>query len=255
MDISNFIEAFSNASSEDDLTRQIGHFTSTIGISQFALSVIAPQSFLRPTVAIFSNCPSGWVEKYHRDNLLARDPVVYMSMRQTLPIFWDKAIPSAIHLPEGGMEVMEMATGFGLRNGVSFPLKGPAGEIGTMSFITSDYGSGLIVESGAILRMASDYIFEAAIRLVRQRTTPIALSRREKDCLFWVGEGKRQEEIAAIMGITTRTVAHHIKQAVLKTGSSSRDQALLKCTIQGLLIPDLTQHSIESFYTMGDLGL
>jgi DNA-binding CsgD family transcriptional regulator len=255
MDISKFIEAFSGASSEDELTRQIGHFTSTIGISQFALSVIAPQSFLRPTVAIFSNCPSGWVEQYHRDNLLARDPVVYLSMRQTLPIFWDRAITSSIYLPEGGMEVMDMATEFGLRNGVSFPLKGPAGEIGTMSFITSDLGGGLINEAAAILRMAADYIFESAIRVVRQRTPAISLSPRERDCLFWVGEGKRQEEIAAIMGITARTVAYHIQQAVLKTGSSSREQALLKSAIQGLLIPDLTQHSIESFYTMGDLGL
>lgn len=251
MDTSYFIEAFNSASSEEELTRHVSHLTSIIGYNHFALSVIAPQSFLRPVVAIFSNCPAGWVEQYHNDNLLSRDPIVYISMRQTLPIFWEKSLSSMPSLPAGGMEVMDMATSFGIRNGISFPLRGPSGEIGTMSFITSDAGSGLILESSAVLRLMSDYIFESAIRLVRQRTPSIMLTDRERDCLFWVGEGKTQEEIAAILGITPRTVAYHIQQSVAKTGSSNRDQALLKCSIKGLLVPDLSGRSIESFYVMG----
>lgn len=251
MDTSYFIEAFSNASSEEELTRHVSHLTSVVGYNHFALSIIAPQSFLRPVVAIFSNCPAGWVEQYHNDNLLSRDPIVYISMRQTLPIFWDRSLSAAKSLPSGAMEVMDMATSFGVRNGVSFPLRGPSGEIGTMSFITADFGAGLILESSAVLRMMSDYIFDAAIRLVRVRTPSIELTARERDCLFWVGEGKTQEEIASILGIAPRTVAFHIQQAVAKTGSSNRDQALLKCSIRGLLVPDLSGRSIESFYVMG----
>ncbi len=219
-----------------------------MGLGQFRMAVIIPQSLQRPHVAIFSSCSEEWVDLYTSENMLHRDPIIHMSMRQSHPIFWDRSLQTACGLPDGAMEVMERATEFGLRNGVSFPLRGAGGEIGILSFITNDHGSGLILESAALLRLMADYIFEAAIRVVRVRLGSPTLTQRELDCLFWVSEGKNQEEIAAILGLTPRTIAHHIKQAVTKTNSASRDQAAVRGVLQGLVVPNLNFTRIEDFY-------
>lgn len=247
MDISSFIEAFSGASSEDELTKQIGKLSQAMGLGQFRMAVIIPQSLQRPHVAIFSSCSEEWVDLYSRENLLQRDPIIHMSMRQSSPIFWDRGVSCTPDLPPGAMEVMDMASGFGLRNGVSFPLRGASGEVGILSFITSEPGGGLIMEASPLLRLLADYILEAAIRIVRVRLQVPALTRRELDCLFWVSEGKNQDEIAAILGITTRTVAHHMRLAIQKTNSTNRDQAAVKSVIRGLIIPNLNLIRVEDF--------
>lgn len=84
------------------------------------------------------------------------------------------------------MDVMGLAAEFGLRNGISFPLHGVAGENGILSWM-------------------SNYIFEAAIRVVRfsmmDSVGKEPLTERETECLFWASEGKTSSEITCILGM------------------------------------------------------
>lgn len=247
MDINGFLSRFSSVKTEDELTKAIAAFSSAMGFGQFRLAVIIPQSLQRPIAVIFSHCSEDWVELYSRENLLQRDPIIHMAMRQTLPIFWHASIVRTPDLPLGAMEVMERATEFGLRNGVSFPLRGAAGEAGILSFITQEPGTGQLMEASPLLRLAADYIFDAAIRVVSLRSHGKSLTKREVECLFWASEGKTSAEIAAILGITTRTVTYYMQEAIAKTNSVNRDQAIAKAAMGGLLIPNLDLVSVEDY--------
>lgn len=62
------------------------------------------------------------------------------------------------------------------------------------------------------------------------------LSQREKTCLFWVAQGKSSWETSKIVGITERTVNLHITNAIRKTQSVNRQQAITKCLILNEII-------------------
>ncbi len=53
------------------------------------------------------------------------------------------------------------------------------------------------------------------------------LSRREEEILRWVGEGKTNDEIATILGISNRTVEKHLENIFEKLGVHNRLSAFL----------------------------
>jgi DNA-binding CsgD family transcriptional regulator len=54
---------------------------------------------------------------------------------------------------------------------------------------------------------------------------PLGLSGRETEVLKWVAEGKRDGEIAIILGISPRTVNHHVERICAKLGVENRTAA------------------------------
>ena len=57
---------------------------------------------------------------------------------------------------------------------------------------------------------------------------PIQLSRREKECLMWVAQGKSSWDIGMILKISENTVNFHLKNAMRKLGTTSRTVAVVK---------------------------
>lgn len=61
--------------------------------------------------------------------------------------------------------------------------------------------------------------------------TAYALSPREVECMQLVAEGHTSREIAEILGITSRTVDFHVKNATEKLGGTSRSQAAWRMSL------------------------
>ena len=247
-----YLEHFTSVTDGNRLAELIGRFTLGMGYDYYRFALILPMSMQRPKVVLFNQCPDSWVQAYTENNMLACDPVIRLARKQTLPIYWNRLDERASFLQEGTMDVMGLAAEFGLRNGISFPLHGAAGENGILSFITSERASSdLLLESSPILSWMSNYIFEAAIRVVRFSMMDSAgkdpLTERETECLFWASEGKTSSEIACILGITERTVNYHLNQVTRKTGSMNRYQAIAKVVSTGLLLPNLEQVVVTNF--------
>lgn len=245
-----YLEHFTSVMDGNHLTELIGRFTLGMGYDYYRFALILPMSMQRPKVVLFNHCPDSWVQAYTENNMLACDPVIQLARKQTLPIYWNRLDERASFLQEGSMDVMGLAAEFGLRNGISFPLHGAAGENGILSFITSERASSdLLLDSSPILSWMSNYIFEAAIRVVRLKDSDqqAALTDRETECLFWACEGKTSGEIACILGISERTVNYHLNQVTRKTGSMNRYQAIAKGVGTGLLLPNLEQVVVTNF--------
>lgn len=247
-----YLEHFTLVTDGNRLSELIGRFSLGMGYDYFRFALILPMSMQRPKVVLFNQCPDSWVQAYTANNMLACDPIIQLARRQTLPIYWNRLDEKARFLQEDSMDVMGLAAEFGLRNGISFPLHGAAGESGILSFITAERASSdLLLESSPILSWMSSYIFEAAIRIVRasmrEDDPQEALTDRETECLFWASEGKTSSEIACILGITERTVNYHLNQVTRKTGSINRYQAIAKGVGSGILVPNLEQVVITNF--------
>lgn len=55
--------------------------------------------------------------------------------------------------------------------------------------------------------------------------TGMGLTQREQEVLFWVSEGKRNSEIAQILGISPGTVKRHLENLYQKLGVENRHGA------------------------------
>lgn len=245
-ELNGLLNSFNHLVSEDELNRAIFSFSSFMGFSQHRLAVIIPNSLSRPSISIFSNCNEEWIEIYSSENLIYQDPIVNAAMRESQPIFWSKLSDFKYLKDDFYHEFMDRASDFGLKNGVSFPLRGGRGEFGILSFITSDSSSSGIVDSIPILRVAGDYIFNAAIKILGRNNKETELSSREIECLFWASEGKTASEIGLILGISPRTVTYYIQESIFKTGSVNRYQAIAKVSSRGLLLPNISSVKVKN---------
>ncbi len=61
------------------------------------------------------------------------------------------------------------------------------------------------------------------------------LSDRERECLYWVSEGKTTEDIAMILGVSANTVNSYITHAIQKFAASNRAMAVATAIRSGIL--------------------
>jgi len=64
---------------------------------------------------------------------------------------------------------------------------------------------------------------------------PLGLTRRESEILLWVAQAKTNDEIARLLGCSSRTVAKHMEHLLLKLKVENRSAAML-------LVADLLQN-------------
>lgn len=62
-----------------------------------------------------------------------------------------------------------------------------------------------------------------------------ALSERERECLYWVAEGKTAGEVAMILGVTANTVNSYLNHAIRKVGASNRAMAIATAIRAGVI--------------------
>ncbi|WP_449068391.1 helix-turn-helix transcriptional regulator [Prosthecobacter sp.] len=75
-------------------------------------------------------------------------------------------------------------------------------------------------------------------RACHQPLRRAGLSRRESEVLLWIAEGKRDKEIAAILGISYRTVTGHVRAILTKLGAETRTAAVIAMQrLQGVKTP------------------
>lgn len=61
------------------------------------------------------------------------------------------------------------------------------------------------------------------------------LSERERECLFWVSEGKTTDEIALILGVSGNTVNKYIVSSIQKLSAGNRTMAVAVAIRNGVI--------------------
>jgi DNA-binding CsgD family transcriptional regulator len=99
-------------------------------------------------------------------------------------------------------------------------------------------GEGEVLDGAAIEAILTPEVRDQATANGNGAGRPrLALSPRESECLLWTSYGLRSKEIAEKLGITTKTVEHHLAKAKDKLGSKNRVEAVMKAVSLGLIRP------------------
>jgi HD-GYP domain-containing protein (c-di-GMP phosphodiesterase class II) len=95
------------------------------------------------------------------------------------------------------------------------------------------------VDAGRFRRVEVDAVLAAAGQARGRSETPgpAKLTEREVEVLRLIARGHANKQVAAVLGISPKTVGHHIEHVYAKAGVSTRAGATLWAMEHGLLSP------------------
>lgn len=235
------LERIVAADSVDSLTQAIDSVARGLGFAHWIYGALVAVTPTRSEQFVLNGYPEDWREHYLQAGYTFRDPTVHYSRTHVVPTLWDDLAhsPGEVVRPDAvGRRIVREAREFGLAKGLSVPLHGLGCVFGMMSYAAAD-PKHPITESSvcAEAMLLSSYVHQAASALMfgdRMRDIR-ALTARELECLKWAAEGKTSWDIAHLLAITERTVIFHLRNACTKLGVATRQQAVAKAMVFGLL--------------------
>lgn len=211
------------------------------GFDQVLFGAVGSKHAKLENAFLHSNYSAAWRQRYDADRLAYVDPTVAHCLSSSLPIVWE---PDTFRSP-AQCDLYEEACAHGLRSGITFPIHGPTGEFGCISFASDASARGdfddTIGELMPALSLIRDYAFESALKFIHSRNTAEPaprLTKRELEVLNWVMVGKSSWEISKITTCSEATVNFHIGNIRQKFNVNTRQQALVKAISLGLITPE-----------------
>ena len=176
-----------------------------------------------------------WVSEgteFDPETYLARCPVNRHVLETDHPFFWTKTGQPG----HDAYRIVRRPSGSGI-HGLQVPVFGHAGLIGAMSFGGTMIDS--TVDTRTALTLVAVAAFYAAQRLANPNVpAPIPhLSDRELEVMRWVASGRRQVDIAVMLGLSERTVENHLRRIRKRLGATSTAQAMHLVVRAGSLEP------------------
>ncbi|WP_156461273.1 autoinducer binding domain-containing protein [Devosia sp. Root436] len=192
------------------------------GFERFIISGLPDRGVdVRPFV-LLSGWNDEWYERYTSLGYVHLDPVARNCFSTTLPFDWsDAPFDREADLP--ARRVMDEARDFGMDEGFCVPIHMEGGMQGVVSLVGDT--SELDDKSRLELHMLALYA-HGQLRFLNTRRTDLAprraITSREGEVLKWVAAGKTASEIAAITGLSQRTVNQHCENAQKRLGTNNR---------------------------------
>ncbi|KRQ89860.1 autoinducer binding domain-containing protein [Bradyrhizobium valentinum] len=234
MDLFSFIECAKRTRSTKALFDLLVSCASEEGFSEVAYGALTfaepPRlpEYLPPAVTV--NFPPDWCHRYFERNYRVIDPVVRRTPMLPGPFLWDE-LAKQYQLQSGEQRVLDEAREAGLKHGMSVPLFGALGRVSVVSF-ASPFDDADPQYRMSHLNTLAWHFHIAFAEIARPSDSScdrkLILSKREKDCLRWVAEGKSSWEIGKILKVSDNTVNFHIRNVMRKLGTTNRTQAIVK---------------------------
>lgn len=222
------------ARSARQLFDELARIARRLGFDHVSYGVRPPLPLTQPRILVFDTYPLPWHERYAARNYLAIDPTVQHGLRSLLPLVWSDELFQSVR------GFWEEARAHGLRYGWAQPCRDPAGIAGmlTVSRSHEELTDAELRIKAPQLAWLTQVAHAGMARLLLRRCLPEpaqALTRREVEVMRWTAEGKTAEQVAAILGISTRTVNFHVANVVAKLGVANRTAAAIHAAMLGLL--------------------
>jgi len=181
-----------------------------------------------------------WVAHYGAQKYARLDPTIPKAFRSRDAFTWrDAESPEAS--PEERLFFQEAREAWA-KDALVVPIHGPFGEFSVVNLL-SDHAVILSAEAVRVLQGVCAVYAAMGLNLAkgalgRAPPMPPPLSRREKECVHWMCQGKHDGETALILGISAHTVRDYIDSAKMKFAVESRPELVRKALTYGLLATD-----------------
>lgn len=243
MSLVNFLKALTNATSIEDLwdlhTRKMATFgfdRLLYGLTNFRTmnSLGDPEDSV-----ILSNHPSAYTKTYIGDGLYRNAPVVDWLLENDGAVSWE--IIGKMFMTGEITEAQKKVFAFNQQHKVT------AGySIGFKSISPRTKGAIALTARAGLSQEQVDQIWQkhgdeilvinnvAHLKVISlpYNSPQRSLTKRQREALLWVGDGKTMQDIAILMGLTSATVEKHLRLARQSLSVETTAQAVLKASFQ-----------------------
>ena len=167
--------------------------------------------------------PDQWVAFYQTREFWRIDPVVKDALSREGPRHWDDSY-QRFPPPD---EFLQRAADFGMRNGCTHLTRSISGEHWTLISLSGDFCRRR-EHTHHLLQRLSPHFHLALLNLRAQAVLNklTTLSRREREVLKWLQQGKSTWDISGILKVSEAAVHFHVKNLKKKLNVVSRHQAI-----------------------------
>lgn len=216
--------------SEQDAHRLFVKLVDTVrqlGFNRCAYGLRLPLPLSRQRVVVFKNYAVGSPRPYAQPDCLAGD-------QSPLAVIRDDECCIEEH------ELRRMVCEPGMRYGWAQPRRDAHGALSMFAVARADAALNEVEMQEINHRLArlTQVAHLAMTRVLVKTLVPeasVRLSSRETTVIRWTAEGKTTAEIAAIMGLSVRTVTFHIGNVVKKLNATNKTAAAVRAAVLGLL--------------------
>lgn len=230
-DLHRLIEKLSKANSLDQIGQQCATFCLLTGFDYYSYCATIPTVLIHPDLIQINSYPNEWREIYRDKALIKTDPTLIYAESHHIPTSWNDLMCHHDN-NEDVRKYMHYAKKCNINSGLSFPLHGNIGNTAVFSLASksitplSQEMTNLALTFGTLF---ANHLHGAILRLFEKGLLTIKkkqLTIKERECLFWVAEGKTTWEIAKILKILDRSVVYHLEKIITKLEVKNRQQAV-----------------------------
>jgi DNA-binding CsgD family transcriptional regulator len=187
------------------------------------------------------NYPADWMKYYFEQCFHQCDPVISYTYQKMGTFTWQE-MSERLVLTRKQKLCLNLGTEAGLHNGICTPLWGGPHRFAGIGLATTEKKDACEVK----LDIMTAYCNQFYIAFQRLHAPPqdtsrpvpnIYLTRREKEILTMVSEGKSDEAIAVLLKLTPHGVDFHMRNIYTKMQTNSRTYAVSKAIELGLIHP------------------
>lgn len=234
-----FLEGATGCAAIEALDSKFLDFAQKLGFqSGMFVHLSRPGAPIKPHVVFGDNAP--WIRHYAEQNYANIDPTIPRVFRSREPFTWYDA-----ERPDGSRRQKRFfgeAREVWAEDGLIVPIHGPFGEVSVVNLL-SETKIHFAEEDMAVLHAVCSIYASVGLNLLQGPlpgpTEPApALSRRERQCVYYMCMGKLDAETAHLLGISIHTARGYLNSAKVKLGCESRPEMSLKALSYGMLVPD-----------------
>lgn len=194
---------------ENVINQALTNLTKQAGFSGYAYLNIQPGH----TIA-FSNYPSEWRSIYLNRKFDRVDPIVNRAKSMKRVFAWS-GDGKRSHLSKADRSFLDSAADFGIRSGITIPVKAANGSISMFTLASEKPAIDLHREIDPVTAAAAVGQLHARISLLPM--TPVAqhpawLDPKEAAYLRWIAVGKTMEEAAELEGVKYNSVKSKLEE-------------------------------------------
>ena len=212
------------------------------GYDRIAYSLVNdhPSLGLSSKHGLATSYPEDWMKHYAAHNFSLIDPVTQRVLTKRTPFFWSDTTAKLDRLSIS-LRMMNEAADAGLGDGIGIPLRGDGAELVGVGIARASLPASEQNKPQDYSFLGGAYLLGTCLhetyRDLMIKSARAALSNREHDIVSWGAEGKTDEEIGMILGITVNTVRFHWKNVFKKLGAQGRTYAITKALRQRIITP------------------
>ena len=186
---------------------------------------------------ILSNHPDAYLHSFVNDRMFVSAPMAMWAIEHDGAMSWSLVADMESTLTPDQKKVLELNKKFNVFAGYTVSFSDPSPRQKAAIGLTARPGMTQCDVEQLWARQGEEIEILAQVAHLKFASLPVPvaqqrLSKRQREALEWVSEGKTTQDVATIMGLTVATVEKHLRKARDALQVETTAQAVMKASLQ-----------------------